>query len=245
MDRLRQVIVESVLWLSSPSDFNDPFDMRCQVVFEGTGVEKRKALHSKFKAMHMKTSWRRRQRRVDDLMAHPQRTLAMIRRIFATNLEKAGVCCFATDPRHVLMWSHYGDHHKGIALQFEPSGDPEVFTRPARIKYSDNFPVINWINDTYEEISKVTKTKSKAWEYEDEWRITHPEGARTHQLFNPSALTGIVFGCRASKELKKKVSELLVEREKLGYPPIRLFQATMRSNEYSLVIHRLPAEHDS
>src|SRR4051812_16457938 len=37
----RDIIVGSRLWLSSPRDFNDPFDMTADVVYEGTLGQRR------------------------------------------------------------------------------------------------------------------------------------------------------------------------------------------------------------
>jgi len=41
-DQLRDYLVESRLWLSSPTAFNDPFDMRAKFVFEGKPQDKKK-----------------------------------------------------------------------------------------------------------------------------------------------------------------------------------------------------------
>lgn len=39
IDRLRQIILDSQLWLSSPVDFNDPFDMSSYVDYEAKPLE--------------------------------------------------------------------------------------------------------------------------------------------------------------------------------------------------------------
>ena len=41
MNHLRELIVRSELWLSSPDNFNDPFDMAVKFVFDATVEEKR------------------------------------------------------------------------------------------------------------------------------------------------------------------------------------------------------------
>ncbi|MEG0259563.1 MAG: DUF2971 domain-containing protein, partial [Lysinibacillus sp.] len=33
--------------------------------------------------------------------------------------EKAFVSCFSEDPTSMLMWSHYADNHKGIAIEYD------------------------------------------------------------------------------------------------------------------------------
>ena len=44
---LRDIIIESKLWLSSPNDFNDPFDSSAKITAEGSKSEKR----DRFKAI--------------------------------------------------------------------------------------------------------------------------------------------------------------------------------------------------
>ena len=33
------------------------------------------------------------------------------------------ICCFSTDEKSILMWSHYADYHKGICLRFRAIKD--------------------------------------------------------------------------------------------------------------------------
>ncbi len=49
IDHLRDYLVHSRLWLSSPAAFNDPFDMRGHFIFDGQPRDKRKHIHKKLK----------------------------------------------------------------------------------------------------------------------------------------------------------------------------------------------------
>ncbi|HAH63833.1 MAG TPA: hypothetical protein DCL73_17235 [Treponema sp.] len=40
--------------------------------------------------------------------------------------EKVRIGCFSTDPCNILMWGHYADCHKGIALGFDFSSAPKL-----------------------------------------------------------------------------------------------------------------------
>ena len=44
--QLRDILVESRLWLSSAKDFNDPFDLTARVVFDGDAAKKRQRFES-------------------------------------------------------------------------------------------------------------------------------------------------------------------------------------------------------
>lgn len=236
VDQLKQVLIESLLWLSSPADFNDPFDMSAHVVFDGSGPQKRAALTTKFKEMTLPTTWKKRNQRINELLTKPEETLQYIRSVFRKALQEAGVCCFTTDPTNLLMWSHYADNHKGLVLEFDPAQDPDVLTGPVKVSYSDDYPVINWLNDTKSQLQKTMLQKAKVWEYEKEWRLIHPDGSRTHQCFKHAGLTAVVMGCRVTEATKAKLHELLDERERCGYPAVRLYQAEMHGTRYEIVL---------
>src|SRR4029077_15773202 len=54
IDRLRDVLVRSRFWLSSPLEFNDPFDMSAQLVVEGTVEEKKQRVRALLKERGVK-----------------------------------------------------------------------------------------------------------------------------------------------------------------------------------------------
>jgi agmatine/peptidylarginine deiminase len=151
-------------------------------------------------------------------------------------LRKIGACCFTTDPRNLLMWSHYSNHHKGIVFQFEVAKDTTTFLKTVRLNYVKNYPIINWANDTLEELKSTFLNKYDAWSYEKEWRIIHTHGANTLLNFKLEALTGIIFGCNADNNIKNKIMQLLEERKELGMHPVKIFNAYMHDSKYHLVI---------
>jgi hypothetical protein len=50
--------------------------------------------------------------------------------------EKIRIGCFTSDPCNILMWGHYADCHKGIALGFDFSGDSNLMEHLFRVHYS-------------------------------------------------------------------------------------------------------------
>jgi Protein of unknown function (DUF2971) len=81
--------------------------------------------------------------------------------------ERFGVLCFSKDKTDVLLWAHYGDRHKGISLGFDVSGSEGKF---GRVHYvSKRLPFPQLLDEAF--MWKLLSTKSKAWEYEREWRV--------------------------------------------------------------------------
>jgi hypothetical protein len=78
-----------------------------------------------------------------------------------------GVLCLSEDKADVLQWAHYADRHKGICLGFDVSGSEGKF---GRVHYvAERFPFPKLPDEPF--AWKLLSTKSKAWEYEKEWRV--------------------------------------------------------------------------
>jgi len=109
-----------------------------------------------------------------------------------------GVVCFSSQADQILMWSHYADRHRGIALEFE----------------TEERPIRGWKNFAYLPVSYVTErhidviekgfhgaflatltTKGVTWAYEKEHRLITLRGAGV-QPARLAAFTGVVLGSR-------------------------------------------------
>lgn len=179
-EALREILVESVLRMAAPKEFNDPFDMRARFVIEGTLAERRTKFKTIVKRNAPHLTWKEHQQAVDSLIRAPDDKLLEIGRNSLTGFrETAGVCCFAGKPANRLMWSHYAKDHTGICLQFERVRDHRVFLHAFPVKYDDQFPIVNWINDEemHAQIGTLLFAKDPAWEYEHESRIVAVEKA--------------------------------------------------------------------
>lgn len=124
--------------------------------------------------------------------------------VFAKGLDTR-VCCFTTKPENELMWAHYGDGHKGVCLGFDFS-ESNLYERINQVKYSDEFPVVNSV----EEIPDALLTKRKVYEYEQEWRILsmHIDSVP----FETSALKSIYFGYNVQNEQIEYVQQLVLNQ---------------------------------
>lgn len=236
---LRDMIVYSVLRLSSPATFNDPYEMFVHIVVEGSR-EQRLERFSQIAAQQAPTaSPEQRGETVRVLMersdlAHAERcqqSLAGIR-------QRSGVFCFAGDPRSVLMWSHYAENHRGVCLQFERMKDFLTLGHAVRVDYREDLPVVNWIVNFHRDVKHVLLAKHPSWNYEQERRITSIDNANRYLQLRPDALTGIVFGCRIPASHLEFIDSLLTERKTLGAPPVKTYVATQHKTKYRLLIRR-------
>ena len=241
VERLREIVVYSELWLSSPADFNDPFDMTAAVVFEGSDEERRAFIGSKIDNLQPTLPKGARRRRIEALMRDRVGLESMLRESFRRNMAQVGVSCFTSEARDIVMWSHYAENHAGIALQFEPSRDILNLASAVRVLYAKQYPVLNWFTEFKEGISQALRQKHEAWAYEHEFRCIRIRDAHTRSLLADGGLTGIILGCRSPSAAEDAVRALLAERARYGKPPVSLYRAEQHPRDYRLILRRLPA----
>jgi hypothetical protein len=239
IERLRAILVRSLLRLSSPDELNDPFELAARWIIEGTVQERFARFRALTREQIPNAGFKERERATAKLMeASEADLLPLVRKSFIQQRSGFGICCFAgRDPANVLMWSHYADEHRGICLQFELARDLPVFMRAVTVDYIDEYPTINWIAPNWRGgIGGTFTRKHTRWKYEGEHRILSDGAARTFVKFEPGALTGVIFGCRADQTVKYCVGRLLQERANRQMPAVQLYYARQNPRRYELDI---------
>lgn len=118
------------------------------------------------------------------------------------------IYCLTPVPDSILMWSHYGDNHRGIALEY--STNNPVFGTAQEVTCLSSYP--RWSPHDLQGNSGplVLLTKSADWDYEREYRVIglaegvervvaeHPLLLRDGFLPLPSAaLRSVIAGCES------------------------------------------------
>ena len=248
-DKLRSQIVKSEIFLSSPRDFNDPFDMRGMLIVKG-GID---ALIRKYKAFPMSKEARnkaikdaRNGVRAEGLEGYVSRIFRPVNQ-FDQMIGEQGVHCFATrdkglrlsGPRNNLMWSHYGDSHKGYCLQYSVHTDP-IFVSSVRVGYASEYPAINWLSDTFgNDVLKCITQKDKCWEYESEWRYIRQNSAKQLLVTNSCGVKSVIIGAEATHESIKLVMQMVQEKESATGVKTNVFLGKRSTTQYCLSFTKL------
>lgn len=107
--------------------------------------------------------------------------------------RKKLICCFSTDYRHTLLWSHYADSHQGCCLEVEVTSK----LNPYRVHYSSTIPDADTSG-----ITDILTHKSDYWKYEDEVRFFKdeitPRGTKAHPYISVRIIR-VYLGYRMSK----------------------------------------------
>jgi hypothetical protein len=237
IDRLRDVIVESALRLSRPSEFNDPFDMSAHIVIEGTPSQKLERYRELAKSQ--KVPYKEIDQAVRQLFLNDHQLPEVLRKSVETHRHTTGVYSFAGDPRSILMWSHYAAENTGLCFQFEIAQDVRIFCRAVAVQYRDDYPIINWLVGFRDSVLPLLLAKHRGWEYEKETRLIIADQAAKYVQFHPAGLRSIIFGARTPNDSIDAISDLLKERKRLGNPDLSLYRARAHHRSYKITIERL------
>lgn len=182
-------LTNDTLWMSDPTNFNDPFDLKPVInnEFDSGPFSNSKLLKKAFSCLFKKNpeienNWFYDEKLINEL------TLWIDGAIDDNQLIKSvqnrstsfGVACFAPDWAMPLMWSHYGNKHNGMCIAYEV--DQINFPREEKnLKFSDHYvqyvtalPTIclsEVLFSPHKVFPRILSTKHSDWAYEREWRL--------------------------------------------------------------------------
>jgi hypothetical protein len=133
-------------------------------------------------------------------------------KVYRAVSRKWGILCFSQTWKEQLLWAHYADKHKGIALGFEiPEG--ELFK--VTYSYIEDRTKIELTDDkNYNEqkLLDLAKIKFHEWEYEKEFRLLvllgdckKDKDGHFISFGNNLKLREIVLGCRFNYNKHRRI----------------------------------------
>lgn len=144
----------------------------------------------------------------------------------------SGICSFTQNISNILMWSHYGDNHRGFAVGFNLeiilNNFPELHA--GNVKYSEKIPSKPPDEKTIFECDIDNFfLKSKDWEYEQEFRlIKHNSSGLKHSdrilKLPDEAIVEIVLGASIIDDGELwDLEEIVNEAKKRNIPLKRMY----------------------
>jgi hypothetical protein len=226
-------IAMNEVYLSSPEQFNDPFDCKLPLQILDTDSDLEATFRTLkpnypmipdelFESLIKKDDTKKKARSALLRTFNEQRERL---------LKETAIYCLSEVRDDVLMFSHYADGHRGLCLQFKVVRN-DFFTELHPVAYSDTFPSINFARDDPREFAKLLLCKSKRWSYEKEWRILKPVSRIGLYKFPSHILTGIIFGCRTIQDDIELIKSMTHSR----IPILELFKARENIDELKLDI---------
>ena len=179
----KDVLLKNQLYLSSPQDFNDPFDCRIsdnyflldtdQKISDYVDTVLGRQMHFILsKGLDIDAERKRITEKVADLKIF-QKEQDELR--FREQDLRYGILSLNLSWDSILMWSHYADHHRGYCLGLYESKLREsgMFGKGGIVNYESKFPALSpFDRDDPMKSFIETHTKAKEWCYEKEYRLT-------------------------------------------------------------------------
>lgn len=240
-NRLERTLCDRTIYMSKPSGFNDPWD--CKPWFDVSILNDERE-----REQHLQ--WLMRTANVepaDELLLRTDRRLmeAMIVLIRDGHIraidDQYRVYCLLPDALNPLMWAHYGDSHRGIALEFDARADQIMWAY--RVHYRGTYPTIRMYEDEGNANLVPIFTKSNVWEYEREYRLLAEERQRERPnmlctrnsilRLAQGALVGVILGCQCDED---RARDLIDRHQHRFNPRLRVRRAKRVGDRYALVL---------
>ena len=148
--------------------------------------------------------------------------------------KECGMMCFSAVPDEPVLWSHYADHHRGMALDFAISGPNPRGT--VKMIYDDDRPCadVSRLEDhAYMKpiVMRLLEQKSKGWAYEKEYRLyvqlsgCTPRGGCYYQPFDADDFKRVLVGWRCPVDVPYVRSAL----DAAGFKDVPVSKAVFRN----------------
>lgn len=144
-----------------------------------------------------------------------------------------GIVSLAARSECPLMWSHYGDQHKGLCIGYSmPNSAAEnihkvTYGGSRLIEAGTVAAMLDGDEAARRKVDEAVLTrKAIDWRYEREWRLIGPRGTQD----SPLELEEIVFGMRCSHTVKYAIVKALADRHR----PVKFYEIRERRGRFLL-----------
>lgn len=204
----KRILTEQELFYASVKTFNDPFDGRVYLKFDGSydkvlGAQARVQfdmnLEDGFETSSLGQAFDLVKEKIteDDIndSKYQSKKLHNVQELF----NSKGVLSLANNSNNILMWSHYGNNHNGICFGFDTS-NKQVFKNLKKVRYQSHFEELwGWLYTDDEIVENILYTKSHQWSYENEYRCINEKVEPIN--FDMNSLKEIIFGCIVNEKI--------------------------------------------
>jgi len=220
------IILNSSLYFSAIEKFNDPFD--CKLSFRQEYSLDEMTSHVE----QMEDNFPDKFNLEDLKKQYPDNKCFADSRNRITNklINRIGVLSLSTNPKNILMWSHYSKNHTGLIFQFTFTESSTCFCPYYPVDYKNKYDLLSYTSCFREEAIKLMLTKHTDWRYESEIRMIDLD-FQGEKGFKKHELTSIIFGAFAKNDDIDRMMDLC---KKNGFEHVKFSKARLTSGEFSL-----------
>lgn len=246
----KELITAQSIWMASPKELNDPYDIRIPFKFDFSEIEHPEFFRKMKEYYKINNPYLNHNER--DLNVICENKLEEIRKdpryYFEKNYkdlresntyDQVGVFSCTSDELNEKMWAHYGNNNTGFVVGFNTVElCRELLCGFSPVKYNDQVLSFSFINKSYEDTGYLY-LKSKKWEYEKEFRFItlgiEKESERI-RIYSLNSISEFIIGSNfPNKYLREFISEIRNKYSK----DIPIFKVQVKVSEFGLEKYRI------
>jgi len=238
-DLQKRLITHQEVYFARPSSFNDPFDGNIPVRWDlltyddcfQKNLELTQIIH-KDKTLEIQKQIAK-QLTDSKKLWHPDNIKKESQDAIAKWDKLIGLLSLSEKRDDILMWSHYSDFHRGfvVGLRVNSLLEDYDFDYLKRVEYQGKYPIITGHHETTERFETKFFTKSSAWEYEKEWRISKNHIDNRVMKIKKQTFSEIILGCQMTEKVKAEVIEMI---KKTFGATVTVYQAIKADEKFGL-----------
>jgi|GEM_PF-1182278 len=236
-----EILSSQSLKFTNPMEFNDPFEFDINLLkFDFNDLEPDiKKDYESIKNNYVQQYGQGIETFIESIPKH--KLEESYKKSQLDKISRSSVCCFSKEKKNIVLWAHYADQHNGVCLIFDVlSTEPfhnhanyVISQGPVIYESYGNYQPSNYLKDKLVGISKLLFTKSKDWEYENEYRYQMLDNGGFIR-FNNAFLKGIIFGLRVS-DIDK--TNFISAAEQMGYLELNYFHVEKKQLKLEISVY--------
>jgi hypothetical protein len=237
-----EIFINRKIFMPSPASLNDPFDCLIPIRYDLLSDDEMMEFNLSFFKNMLGVGDDKARDLYDEANRHGEvKKLSRYEMIeHQTQILNASVriFCLTRSNDNFLLWSHYAANHTGICIGYS--------TNHLYANTGASIGVVNYMIDIPQikptplkrmnELIAQVLTKSKCWEYEEEYRLVYWENKPLFDI-QPQAIREIIFGCRTSKSDIESVVNLI--RNDKEFSHVNFYQVSKEQFAFKLVLNKL------
>ncbi len=228
-----------LVWCSRADSFNDPYDsalfVRSEELLHIVGNQEGELEQLKKEIDEMSPI--KKYLDIDSMLAVLGRKAdSIIQPVLDTLRNSIAIYCLTEEKDSILMWSHYGDNHKGFCIEYDFDEIRENFEQFHPVVYDEEFCNISEyiMESNPNSVFRAVISKAYEWKYEKEWRAILVNNSKSsgHTITSPK-IKGIYLGCKADEVLERKIKDIIKDGN------IPLYKMYIMKNRFKILERRI------
>ena len=250
--RHEAIITDNEIYFASSAQFNDPFDCKIPMRFDRlTRTERLKYIlefgRASFPNLDEEELWKVSKRLADNPTHQGKNLLNDASKAQNKVIENNfGIFSLTSDPKNILMWSHYAESHTGFCVCFDIVNllqffqQKEVTTNALielhKVRYKNEYPSLLPSDDNKgKNLLQIMLTKSQLWSYENEYRIIIGGATRITVTIPSEFINCVILGCKISDSSRNEILHILKTKKNR----VTLCQAKMNELDFRLSLEEI------